>query len=84
MSENNKINGGKINISVPLDEWVVQIVKHAVEEAQRKCPIITQVKENTTALTKLKMRWVALAGYAVGSGVAGGGVVYGIMKAFGG
>lgn len=84
MSEDKTINGGKVEIKVPLEEWAKTMIRQTVAEAQKACPIIAQVNENTEALVKNRVRWAALIAYGLGSGIASGTTVFAIMKAFGG
>ena len=76
-------DGSSINIKVPLERWVREIVretawqvvneampKHAKEcEALRLIPTI---KENSKMVDELRMRFATLIGFMVGSGALGG------------
>ena len=84
MSE-NELNGLKTQISIPLEAWVQEIADrsgraaaqeviaiHKAEcEAVRMIPVI---KETVTKVENLRLRYVALIAFMIGSGVLGGGI----------
>ncbi|HUX00229.1 MAG TPA: hypothetical protein VMY35_04550, partial [Phycisphaerae bacterium] len=54
-----------IDINVPLDEWVREVVKLVVAEHQQACPLFERVRRQ-------EIRFSLLVGYMMGSGLVGG------------
>jgi len=54
-----------IEIKLPLEPWVREIVKATVREHAANCPVAARVG-------KLEMRFSALIGFMIGSGTLGG------------
>jgi|6_EtaG_2_1085325.scaffolds.fasta_scaffold102114_2 hypothetical protein len=52
-------------ISEPLPDWVERIVDHAFQRHLAECPLTDRVQ-------KIEIRFAALVGYMVGSGLLGG------------
>jgi len=85
------MNGRTIEIKVPLEEWVVDIATRAGKEGA-KC-VLVEHKANCWALKALpemqketaaaKLSWARIAGFTVGAGFIGGGVVAGIVRLLG-
>jgi len=64
------------HVTVPLTDWVREIVRQAVAEHITMCPMGERVQ-------KLEMRASTLIGFMVGSGVISGGAVGLIAKLWG-
>ena len=76
-------NGSSINIRVPLEQWVREIVREtawqvvneALPKHKTECEatrLISTIKENTKKVDELRMRFATLVGFMVGSGALGG------------
>lgn len=81
MGDNESVNGGKIEIKVPLEQWVRDIAHEVAEQTVRQSiksgtyPIrqtLELAKANAEAIEKLRMRFIALVAFMIGSGVLGG------------
>ena len=55
----------KIEIKVPLEEWVHEIIASTMAEHQQQCPLFERVR-------KQEMRLAYLIGYMIGTGIVGG------------
>ena len=53
------------HITVPLDNWVVEIVDLAVEKHLNRCPVRERV-------ARLELKFATLVGCMIGSGLLGG------------
>ncbi len=62
-------------IQVPLDEWAENLLDRALSKHMENCPLAGRVRI-------LEIRFAALVGYMVGSGVVGGLASAAIMKIF--
>ncbi|MBN2559911.1 MAG: hypothetical protein JXQ75_03150 [Phycisphaerae bacterium] len=54
-----------IQVTEPLPEWVERVIDRALYKHQSLCPVIVKVN-------KLELRFAALVGYMLGSGLVGG------------
>jgi len=91
----NDLNGSKTQISVPLEKWVEEIadrsgrvaaqeviaIHKATCEAAQMVPV---VKETAKRVENLRLRYVALVAFMVGSGLLGGGISFVLGRIVGG
>ena len=87
-------DGSSINIKVPLERWVREIVRETawqvVNEAMPKhtegCEairLVPTIKENAKKVDDLRMRFATLVGFMVGSGALGGAAGALVVKLLG-
>ena len=67
-------NGGPetIQVTEPLPDWVERVIDRALYKHQSLCPVVVKVN-------RLELRFAALVGYMVGSGVIGGAAGAAVM-----
>ena len=81
--DQDKQDGSAISVRVPLEQWVVEIVrktawevvKEAMPQHTKGCEamlLVPTIKETAKKVDELRMRFATLIGFMVGSGALGG------------
>ena len=88
--DGKELDGLRTLVSVPLEQWVKEIVRETVKEAfpehARTCEamqLVPVVKETAKKVDELRMRFATLVGFMVGSGALGGAAGAVVVKLLG-
>ena len=60
-------------ITEPLEEWAEKLIDRALLKHEARCPVVGRVQ-------RLEVRFAALLGYMVGSGLVGGVLGAGLIR----
>jgi len=67
-------------ITVPLSDFVKEVAREAAREVLREHVAQCPIKEVQAKVESLQVRFAALVGLMIGSGVLGGSVAAGLVK----
>ena len=86
----NGLDGTQTQISVPLEQWVKEIVRETIKETlpehTRACEamlLVPVVRDTAEKVDKLRMRFATLIGFMIGSGALGGAAGAVVVKILG-